>query len=658
MANKLPITKKLKDEIFVWDPTAYQGKGYWYILGTTGAYGRPASKAEKIKLGSPPKAETTPESPDVSFMDSPQLSQGNKRRTYRKKRKLAGTQDFRTGPLKEIVFQKLFNDGKTIRNALEEALSEKAKAKAASFKDKFDPMNIITKIYGDKIGAVIGRAIGRKESDIQKFTGYGKNEEDGDEGKISAVKNKKVGKIPSLEKTMVTPETKQKGGDSKLAEMLDKIYGSLKKTYDLDLTKKDNGEKLKKQKDAWNKELIKTITGNPQNDVSKLTLREFDSFRKVLLEKLAEITETVKGAGGAGSSSILPSTNLLDKIETKTEIKGAVVAAGTAAKVVGKEGIEAVAKKVLGKQIFKSFATKIPIVGLLAGIGFATSRLFSGDKAGAAMELGSAALGTIPVAGTAASVAADVAIAARDIYKEVYGEEPNPASPDFQSRMSEITEVIKKLLDSKTEKTADAGDSPELDPGAYQKPAEDSKSASSPTASPVTLAETNSNTPPPVNDGEIAPVATATPVTASQMNTGDSAVNASDPKTPETTQLIANEPFIPGKPLSKTQMDAVDMGKSMGTSYSTEVDQQYNKQKLSTDNTQSADMGNKLNTRSIINQNLTSETTNAGAIVADNSKKITVINQNSDGLTVEQLTGVRLDESTFKKIARQNLHMV
>ena len=301
MAKKLPITKRLKDEIFVWDPTAYQGKGYWYILGTTGAYGRPASKAEKIKLGSPPKAETTPESPDVSFMDSPQLSQGNKRRTYRKKRKLAGTQDFRTGPLKEIVFQKLFNDGKTIRNALEEALSEKAKAKAASFKDKFDPMNIITKIYGDKIGAVIGRAIGRKESDIQKFTGYGKNEEDGDEGKISAVKNKKVGKIPSLEKTMVTPETKQKGGDSKLAEMLDKIYGSLKKTYDLDLTKKDNGEKLKKQKDAWNKELIKTITGNPQNDVSKLTLREFDSFRKVLLEKLAEITETVKGAGGAGS---------------------------------------------------------------------------------------------------------------------------------------------------------------------------------------------------------------------------------------------------------------------------------------------------------------------------------------------------------------------
>jgi hypothetical protein len=52
------------------------------------------------------------------------------------------------------------------------------------------------------------------------------------------------------------------------------------------------------------------------------------------------------------------------------------------------------------------------------------------------------------------------------------------------------------------------------------------------------------------------------------------------------------------------------------------------------------------------------KTTNGGSIVADNSKKITVINQNTDGLTVEQLTGVRLEESTFKKIARQNLHMV
>jgi hypothetical protein len=58
-----------------------------------------------------------------------------------------------------------------------------------------------------------------------------------------------------------------------------------------------------------------------------------------------------------------------------------------------------------------------------------------------------------------------------------------------------------------------------------------------------------------------------------------------------------------------------------------------------------------------LNQDLSS-TNNSGAIVSDNSRKITIVNQNNDGLLVEELTGVRLDESTFKRITRQNLHMI
>ena len=638
MAKKLPITKRLKDEIFVWDPTAFQNKGYWYILGTTGAYGRPASSAERIKLGAPPKAETTPESPDVySFMDSPQLAQGSRRKTYRKKRKLAGTQDFRTGPLKEIVFQKLFNDGKTIRNALEEALSEKAKAKVASFKDKFDPMNIITKIYGDKLGAILGRAMGRKETDIQKFTGYGKNEEDV-EDKISAVKNKRISKIPSLEKTMVTPETKQKGGDGKLAEMLNKIYGALKNTYDLDLTKKNNGEKLKKQKDAWNKELIKTITGNPQNDVSKLTLKEFDSFRKILLEKLKEITQTVSGAGGSGPLSMLPTSVSGAKIAAaagKTALTATLGAAKTVAAVTGiasKEAIETAAKKVLAKSAFKMLANKIPLIGVASGLIFATQRLFSGDTVGAGLDLTSGVVGATGV-GIPGSVAIDVASAARDIYNEVYQVQPEK-DPEFKNRIGAITEVVQKLLKPNTVKTDDTGESPELDPGAYEKPATASPvvlpgnpvaASDTPTSKAAVLPKPSSEKPTATPDknasvdegGVVAPI--TNPVIVSDANTEDSVL------TPPTV---------------------------------TEIEQQYNKQKLSTDNTQSADTGNKLSAGSIVNQNLTSETTNGGSIVANNSKKITVINQNTDGLTVEQLTGVRLEESTFKKITRQNLHMV
>jgi hypothetical protein len=219
-----------------------------------------------------------------------------------------------------------------------------------------------------------------------------------------------------------------------------------------------------------------------------------------------------------------------------------------------------------------------------------------------------------------------------------------------------------------------------LDPGAYEKPATPAvlptqaaavpaeavlpkPSSEKPTAAPAKNAAVDEG-------GEVAPI--ANPVTVSDANTEDSALTpptATEVKAPDgatntgepkstTTYSLAGEPLIPGKPLSKLQMDAVDLGKSMGNSYSPDIEQQYNKQKMSIDNSQSPDTGNKLSAGSIVNQNLTSETTNGGSIVADNSKKITVINQNTDGLTVEQLTGVRLEESTFKKIARQNLHMV
>ena len=373
---------------------------------------------------------------------------------------------------------------------------------------------------------------------------------------------------------------------------------------------------------------------------------------------------------------------------TSAAVKGTVAAVkgvATIAKVASKEAIETAAKKVLAKSAFKMIATKIPLIGLVAGSIFAAKRLFGGDIVGATGELISGVAGTIPVAGTAASAAVDVTLAARDIYKELYQIDPEK-DPEFNNRMSAIMEVVEKLLKQNAEKTAEAGNSPELDSGAYEKPAAPAvlptqaaevpaeavlpkQSSEKPTATPDKKAAVDES-------GVVAPI--DNPVTVSDANTEDSALtpptvtevkapemaavaNTGEPKNTSTTTYsysLAGEPLIPGKPLSKLQMDAVDMGKSMGNSYSPDIEQQYNKQKMSIDNSQSPDTGNKLNAGSIVNQNLTSETTNSGSIVADNSKKITVINQNTDGLTVEQLTGVRLEESTFKKIARQNLHMV
>ena len=106
------------------------------------------------------------------------------------------------------------------------------------------------------------------------------------------------------------------------------------------------------------------------------------------------------------------------KVATKTATTAgktvATTAGKTAAKTAGKAGVKTVAKvgaKALGKSLLK----KIPIVGLLAGVGFGLQRLMKGDMAGAAMELASGAAGTIPGIGTAASVGIDTALAAKDM---------------------------------------------------------------------------------------------------------------------------------------------------------------------------------------------------------------------------------------------------
>ena len=58
------ITKKANKQTFAWDSSAFQGKGYWFILGRNGAYGRAASKAEAIILGKPKDKEQPEESED------------------------------------------------------------------------------------------------------------------------------------------------------------------------------------------------------------------------------------------------------------------------------------------------------------------------------------------------------------------------------------------------------------------------------------------------------------------------------------------------------------------------------------------------------------------------------------------------------------------
>lgn len=105
--------------------------------------------------------------------------------------------------------------------------------------------------------------------------------------------------------------------------------------------------------------------------------------------------------------------------------------------VAGKEGSSALAKgtakggldvlaKTGVKTVGKSILKKVPIVSILAGLGFAGHRAYKGDWAGAGMELASGVVGTLPGLGTAGSIAIDVALAKRDYDKEIAALEKGP----------------------------------------------------------------------------------------------------------------------------------------------------------------------------------------------------------------------------------------
>ena len=101
----------------------------------------------------------------------------------------------------------------------------------------------------------------------------------------------------------------------------------------------------------------------------------------------------------------------------KVAVKGGEkLAEKGAVKVAEKAGLKAV-EKVGAKSLGKTILKKIPIVGALAGIGFALQRASEGDWLGAAGEVASGVASTIPGIGTAVSAGIDVGLAGRDIYK-------------------------------------------------------------------------------------------------------------------------------------------------------------------------------------------------------------------------------------------------
>lgn len=186
---------------------------------------------------------------------------------------------------------------------------------------------------------------------------------------------------------------------------------------------------------------INGMINNPKATLGGLALALGGVF---LAQKMIPQLVSVVGFGGKGISSL---TKVFSKKASSSALKIASktlstkqIAAGFGGKVakdqLAKQGGKAAGKsaaiiggkaagkssaklgaKLGAKAIGKSLLKKIPGIGLLAGIGFGLQRAMKGDFAGAALELASGAVSLVPGFGTAASIAIDAGLAAKDISK-------------------------------------------------------------------------------------------------------------------------------------------------------------------------------------------------------------------------------------------------
>ena len=375
--------------------------------------------------------------------------------------------EIRQTRLRDLISENLVSGDTNIKESFKKAISDKSKAKVKGIKETFDPLNIAKFLTGgSKLGpALLGRLTGRSQEDINYFTD---------------TPNKKVNKVDEKE----TP----------ILGILNKIYTFMNKNYQDDIRRREleNNyleEKALEEKKRHDlllktlKDLMKRIASPRKAEKEKEPEPEsgngiFDSLRDIIGKRVAKALVAV-GAGAAaekvgkkvlekgveksiGKTAEKVTGEVAKEVTGKAAEKGVAKTAekitGEVAKEVGKEAaekatkekIEKVVSGKLSKFIFSSTAKKIPIAGVIIGGIFGLKKLYEGDTVGAGMEVASGAAGTIPIAGTAASLGIDAAGLARDVYKEVYDKFPEEEPEVAKQRMQQIATIIEQIVKSKT----------------------------------------------------------------------------------------------------------------------------------------------------------------------------------------------------------------
>lgn len=164
-------------------------------------------------------------------------------------------------------------------------------------------------------------------------------------------------------------------------------------------------------------------------------------FRSSLTGRYASRAEAVKApllqrAGRALASTALSSRvgGLMSSSLRTAAAKGGAVRVASAALIKRLAG--PIVAKGLGRTVLKS----IPVIGAVAGLGFAAKRLLEGDPVGAGLDAVSG------LAGPMTAIPAFIASVARDIYTQVFGVHPEE-DPNAGARLAMVTDAVKSLVE-------------------------------------------------------------------------------------------------------------------------------------------------------------------------------------------------------------------
>jgi len=207
-------------------------------------------------------------------------------------------------------------------------------------------------------------------------------------------------------------------------------------------------------------DVFKKFIEGPIKALKSLVLDAFKKLKDFVAPIIKSTREALEfiGKNFATLARKVGLTALAEKVEkaiTKTEEKeiekiGAETAEKALAETTEKAGEKVIEKsvveeteKIAEKTAGKTLLKKIPFLGALAGLAFGTQRAIGGDLTGAALEVASGVVGSVPVVGTAASLGIDAYLAARD-FGVVGGEskeEPTATPVEEQPKENTFTET-------------------------------------------------------------------------------------------------------------------------------------------------------------------------------------------------------------------------